>query len=59
MSLATTIIMIIPNMTNVTILLIIKITRLRSKVFSLGRLWVRLMFPLQRLKKALKSENLV
>ena len=38
MSLATTIIMIIPNMTNVTILLIIKITRLRSKVFSLGQI---------------------
>ena len=32
-------------------------TRLRSKVFSLGRLLVLLKYPLQTLKKALKSEK--
>ena len=32
-------------------------TRLRIKLFSLGTLWVRLKYPLQRLKKALKFEK--
>ena len=36
---------------------VLYITRLRSKVFSLGRLWVWLKYSLQRLEIALKYKN--